>query len=399
MSALSSIAEQVENRNKMIAGIILYCVAPIGMSLLPLLVGAATETLNLSAKQAGWLATADYAGIATAALLVSFIIRKVSWRVLAISALVPLIIVNLYSTTVDNFPTLLIARFLAEFGTGIIFSLAIMMIGETRNPDRSYAIGIGLTIGLSTLIYIGLPGLIDTYGLAIVFLTHAALSVLILPALIWIPGGIQTAKGGVSHPLFTALFSIDVVKLLPVFMAFCLFTAAEGGVWAYLETLGNNAGLSDQTVGNILALTQLAGVGAALLVAWLSTKWGRQVPLLGGLVFFGIGALALLYSNLVGYFLGAMITQFFYIFLVPYFLLICVEADKSKQNYVLSTPFKLFGFALGPAVIAFFIEGYGYAVISYVTLAMLVFSALLILPSLKKLDLDKRDLDKLEDTV
>lgn len=382
MTASSTISDLPENNSKMIAGIILYCVAPIGMSLLPLLVGAATETFDISPRQAGWLAATDYAGIATAALLVSIVIRKISWRVLAIAALIPLIIVNLYSTTIDDFTTLLIARFLGEFGTGIIFSLAIVMIGETRDPDRSYAIGIGLTIALSTLMYVGLPSLIDTYGLPVVFLTHAALSVLVLPALIWIPGGIQTPVESVARPLFT----FDALKFLPVLLSFCLFTAAEGGVWAYLETLGNNAGLSDQAVGNILALTQLAGVVAALLVSWLSTKWGRRWPLIGGLMFFAVGALALIYSNAVGYFIGAMLTQFFYIFLVPYFLLICVEADKTKQNYVLSTPFKLFGFALGPAVIAYFIQHYGYDAISYVTVIMLVISALLILPSLKKLD-------------
>lgn len=375
-------------RYKAIAGIILYCLAPIGMSLLPLLVGAATETFALSEKQAGWLATADYAGIAVAAIMVSTIIRKVSWRLLAGIALVPLVFINLFSITITDFSTLVLARFLTEFGTGIIFSLAIVLIGDTRSPGRNYAVGIGLTIALSTLFFLVLPNLIDAYGMQVIFQTHAALSLLIMPALIWIPNTVQKAENN-------QLQRIDregLIKLISIFVAFSLFTAAEGAIWAYLETLGNQSGFSDQAVGRILAVTQIAGVVAALFAAWLSTRIGRSWPMLGGLAVFALGSVLLTLATPVTYMAGAIITQFIYIFLVPYYLLVCVETDVTKRYFVLSTPFKLAGFTLGPALISLFIQDFGQPVISIISVLLLLASAVCLIPLL--INLDRQMIDK-----
>ena len=50
-----------------IAGILLYMVAPLGMTMLPLLVGTVTEHLGFSDNQAGYLASIDLLGIVVAA--------------------------------------------------------------------------------------------------------------------------------------------------------------------------------------------------------------------------------------------------------------------------------------------------------------------------------------------
>jgi len=369
------------------AGIILYMLAPVGMSLLPLLTGTATETFGLTDKQTGWLAAADYGGITVAAVLTALIIRRISWRLIAAIAMVPLIVVNILSIYVDQYELLIILRFITELGTGVLFSLAIVVLGDTLKPDRYYAIGIGLTIALSTVFFLVIPKLADQHGLPVVFLAHAGTSLLLLPFIFWIPHqGRQIEKPNLEAG---SIKPANVVPLFAAMIAFMLFTAAEGGIWAYIEPIGNASGLDDVAVGRILAITQVAGVAASIFMSWLSTRYGRTFPIISGLLLFIVGSYLLSVNTPYGYFAGAMVTQFLYIFLVPYFLLICVELDKTGRFFVLSTAFKLGGFSLGPILVAFCVSDGNLEVVSWVAIAVLIASLLIALPLVRRLDKTK----------
>ena len=66
-----------------IAGILLYMVAPLGMTMLPLLVGTVTEHLGFSDNQAGYLASIDLLGIVVAAVSAPFWLNRFSRKKLA----------------------------------------------------------------------------------------------------------------------------------------------------------------------------------------------------------------------------------------------------------------------------------------------------------------------------
>ena len=378
---MSEAYKPITDKRSIAAGVVLYMLAPVGMSLLPLLVGAAADRFGISEQQGGLLASADLGGICVAAVLVAFWIRKVSWKILATLGIVVLVGANLLSLQVSSFTSLVILRFITELGTGLIYSLAIVVIGDTYKPDRFYAIGVGLTVALSTAFFLIIPQLVEEKGIHVIFLAHAGVALLVLPFLFWMPRQGRDVTQTSGNVGITAMG-----PLLLAMVAFTFFTAAEGGIWSYLERIGNAAEYDAQFVGQVLAVTQIASVIGSILASVLSTRWGRTLPLIAGIALFIAGSLFLLQANVPGYVIGACLTQFCYIFVIPYFLLMCVELDPTGRFFVLTTAFKLGGMAMGPAIAAYFITDGNLAPVSWVAAVCLVVSLVMIVPLSLRLD-------------
>ena len=362
----------------------MYMLAPVGMSLIPLLVGAGSDNLGLTQKQAGFLATADLAGIAVAAVICTVWIRKWSWRPLAVGGITIIVLSNLVNIWVESYALLCLLRFITEIGQGIIFSLAMVSIGDTAKPDRYFSFGIGLTVFISIGFFLLLPGLIQLYGLPVIFITHALVALAILPIVSWLPAR------ALPLPQVAESAHVSVIPLFIVMVAFMFFMAAEGGLWAYMERIGNSADFTPEFVGQALAVTQVASVIGALLASALSTRLGRILPIAAGNVLFIIAMFMLLGEGAATYVVAVCLTQFCYIFVAPYLLLICVELDPTGRLYVLSIAFKLGGMSLGPSIVAQFLTPGSYSAVSWVGSVFLVITLILIMPLALRLDRNQR---------
>lgn len=153
-----------------------------------------------------------------------------------------------------------------------------------------------------------------------------------------------------------------------------------------MERIGDGAGFSADYVGKVLAITQIVSFASALVAAALSTRFGRTLPIFGSILIFLGGLFLLLQQHATAYMIAACLTQFAYIFVLPYLLLMCVELDPSGRFYVLTTAFKMGGFSAGPAIVALFLTGNGYAIVSWVGIGLLLLSLLLIIPLSLRLD-------------
>ena len=362
------------------ACVLIYMLAPVGMSLIPLLVGAGSDNLGLTQKQAGFLATADLAGIAVAAVLCTIWIRKLPWRPLAVGGILIIVISNVISIWVTSYYLLCVLRFITEFGQGIIFSLALVSIADTAKPDRYFAFGIGLTVLISIAFFLVLPGLIEDMGLTPIFATHAIVALMVLPVVLWFPRHSVEKKQSLSR---------EPVSTIPLFIAmlgFMFFMATEGGLWANMERIGNAAGFSADFVGNALAATQVTSVMGALLASALSTRFGRVLPIVTGTLLFIFAMYLLLSVDSIYYVAAVCLTQFCYIFVVPYLLLICVELDPTGRLYILSIAFKLGGMSIGPSIVAQFLHPGSYTAVSIIGSVFLVSTLLFIIPLAMRLD-------------
>ena len=232
-------------------------------------------------------------------------------------------------------------------GSGGLYALALVSLGETKTPDRFFSFGIGLTIALSVGVFLWFPALIELHGIDVIFVFHGAVALAITPVLFWLP------KYASSEPMQKgAADAVNLKPLLVCFFAFACFTLAEGGVWSYVERIGAGAGLATEYVGEVLAWTQVASFFAALLASWLSIRLGRSIPVCGGMLAFMLSFYLLQMPDETSYLIGACLSQFAWIFVLPYLMLMCVELDRSGRYYVLITATKMGGFALGPAIIA-----------------------------------------------
>ena len=367
-----------------IAGILLYMVAPLGMTMLPLLVGTVTEHLGFSDNQAGYLASIDLLGIVVAAVSAPFWLNRFSRKKLASLGISLLVLGNLWSMVSSSFYELSSARFVAEVGSGIAFSLSLAVLGERQRPDRLFSLGIGSTISLAVIVFLWLPDLITQYGFATIFVTHLVMALVIVFFIAWLPSygdSQKSTKDPLSNPV-----KAPYKRLLICFAGFFCFTVVEGGVWSYIERIGDYHGLSSSYIGNVLAITQVVSVCASIASTALSTKYGRLFPILFGGATFLVSLYLIQQNQSWLYLVGACMSQFAYIFTLPYLMLLCVELDPSGKYYVLTTAFKMGGFSVGPAIVASMLTGNGFIVVSWVGTVFMGSCLLLIVPLAYRLD-------------
>ena len=393
MTAMSRATDKITDYRPIGAGIFLYMLAPLGMTLIPLVVGAAATDLGFSDSEVGYLASADLAGLAVVSASAAFWIRKLSWHLVAGAALAVIILGNLLSVAADSFTSLCVARFITEMGSGAIFSLALVTLGETKTPDRFYSFGIGMTIALSVGVFVWFPSLIAIYGIDTIFIFHGVVAAIVIPGIFWLPKAVGIASQSGSGAQLK-----DYVPLFLCFIGFGCFMVAEGGIWSYIERIGAGSGLDADYVGQVLAATQVASLAATMLSSYISIRFGRVWPIGLGMFGFLISLYLVQIPTADGYLIGACLSQFAWVFVLPYLLLLCVELDPSGRFYVLTTAFKMSGFALGPAIVATLIHTGGqaqdavqtvtqdFSVVSWVGTIFLSLSLVLLLPLARRLD-------------
>lgn len=363
-----------------IATVILYALAPVGMSLVPFVVGAASDRLRLSPEQSGVLASADLAGLFVASLSAVYWIRRFSWRKTCMLSLFILIVGNLLSIWAPTYLMLCGVRFITELGSGILLATIIACIGDFDKPDRYYAFGTAATVSLSILFSLGLPPLIELQGASVIYIGHALLALLAFGIIPCLPEQGQPRYAPVSG---------QTTQLIPAFLAmFALFciALAEGGLWAYLERIGKHGGFDLILIGKALALANLMGAIGALGTSLLSTRFGRVGPVSFGLIAFICGAFLMAQQGTSFYVLGMALTQFCWGFTLPYIMLISVESDTSGRYFILLSAFKMGGFALGPAVVSLFLQPGSYQAVIWVCSAFLLASLVLVTPLSVRLD-------------
>ncbi|HKJ18806.1 MAG TPA: YbfB/YjiJ family MFS transporter [Xanthomonadales bacterium] len=331
--------------------------------LLPMLIGAFTETLSLRTSQVGLLGSADMMGMFIAAIVATFWIRSCNWRVIAALSCGLLVVCHLASGFTQAYLPLLTVRLLAGFAGGSLMSIALTSLGDSRHPDRFFALFVSAQLTLGGIGLWVFPGLLAQFGLGGVFTGLAAVvfcSALMIP---FIPqqgrnpvvtvlkkqgleDSDQESQGRALQP---GGMTPGVMALVACF----IFNMGIMMVWAYLERMGNAAGLPGDYIGRTLGLSLLAALVGALLAAGFETRFGRVMPLL---VTLGVQAIALvlLATDLsrTSFMLGVMLFAFGWNFPVAYQLAITVTIDVSGRLVVLFLSAVKLGYAVAPVIAA-----------------------------------------------
>ena len=78
MTAIPVEQGKITSNKSIVAGLLFYMLAPIGMTLIPLMVGAAATDLGLSDSEVGYLASIDLMGLAFISITAMLWIRQYS---------------------------------------------------------------------------------------------------------------------------------------------------------------------------------------------------------------------------------------------------------------------------------------------------------------------------------
>ena len=288
---------------------------------------------------------------------------------------------NLITSWVTDYSQLLLVRFTIGFlGSGVLYVITLGLIGQLANPDRVIAIAIILQVISLAVGMAAVPILIDrwqlpgvTSALALLFSTGFFLLHL-LPERLEIRNVPEAAPGD--------------LKFLPgaLLASLIVFSIGLGGVWAFMERIGNSAGFSMVDIGNALAVSGLVGGLGALVAAVLGTRLGRLLPIVFALTLQIITCLILATrSDWYSYLLAIALFNFCWNLTLPYMMGAIAAADVSGRFMVLIPAAQTGGYALGPTLVGLIMVGEGYQTAAWISMGAFFGCLLMVVPLLRKI--------------
>ncbi len=329
---------------------IVYPVGPAATILMPMIVGGLIDSYGFTEQQAANIAAVEGLGLVVASVLAAFWIRKVSWvRALAL-AFLSYAALNIVSASLDGFEPLLVARFLTGLAGGSLFAVTVAALGDNREPDRAFGLAQAVQGVMMLAAFFAAPYLIQTWRVGALFYMLGGASLLLLVTLRWFPtrgrtraAPADTTRQGTGH---TALIWLGL-------FASVIFFVNVFGFWAFVERIGQAAGLPVATIGLALGVSQVMAIVGALAAAAASDRYGRYWPLCIVLVGQCVALFALIGAfGPAVYFLATGIFQALFIVGVSYQMGAIAKLDTRGRFLVMMTAAQGLGAAFGPAIAA-----------------------------------------------
>ena len=360
--------------NSMTARVFLAFLSTAGLfyvNIMPAIVDGLIEGLAFTAREAGLVASANVYGAAAGALLIVFIVRRISWRPLSYSLLAILILMDLFSMLFTSPQVLIALRFIHGFVGGALVGTGFSVIARTLHPDRTFGVLLFIQFGLGGLGNLYIPRLVPVFGSDVLFLSLIAFSVVTALMVPFLDRYEISADQEAAHAR-----TVDRALLGPLALVVAcifLFQAANNGVFAFVIGLGKTSGLSLEFITGALAASGWIGILGALFVIAIYTKYGRTVPLVTAMIV-TIGATwALHYSLSSGVFLVAnCIIGITWAFVMSYLLGLVSDFDKSGQMAALGGFASKMGLASGPMAGGLLLGDDNYALLINIAVVALV---------------------------
>ena len=383
---MTNIIEQdVNSFNTLATLVVIGSVAMAILLLAPIMVGAYIIELKFSPQFAGYLISADMAGIGFATIPAMFWLNRISWRSVVKFSLITSIMLQIFSAYTTEYEMFMTIRFLSGLCSGTIISVCLACFGYTLKPDRSYAFWVAVQLLIGAIGLAIFPQIIQQSGVKIVFYALAVSLSIALYFVKYIPVSLSN-KSDNSIENHQVHNTNSIVKIAMGIAGLFLFYIALSGLWAFIERIGVSGGLEPMTIGYILAIASIFGIAGALTASMIDTRWGRLIPISIGVVILVIGMLMLLnvksdQLNVTIFFVsGALLFKYAWTYILPYFLAAISGQDKSGRSIIITNIFVGGGMASGPAIAVQFIQGDNYSTLITLGIGCMIGCFLLFLP-------------------
>ncbi len=348
----------------MYARVFLAFLATAGLfyvNIMPAIVDGLKEGLAFTDKQAGFVASANVYGAAAGALLVVFVVRRLSWRRTSYALLTALIAMDLLSLLVRS-PDLMIAvRFIHGCVGGALVGVGFSVIARMQHPDRTFGVLLFIQFGLGGLGNLYIPRLVPVFGTDILFYSLIAFSVatvLMVPFLDDYPGIVD------EGPRVKAGRPIPWLPVLLVLASLFLFQSSNNGLFAFIIGLGRVSGLDLNFITLSLAAAGWIGLLGAGLVVVLYTRFGRTLPLAAAMLVTVAATWALHFSGSGAVFLVAnCVIGITWAFVMSYLLGLASAFDRTGQMAALGGFASKMGLASGPLAAGLLLGDDNYALL------------------------------------
>lgn len=368
--------------DSMVARLFLAFLATAGLfyvNIMPAIVSGLIEALDFSNQQAGSVASANMYGAAFGALFIVAIVRRMDWQKTAVLFLAALVTIDLASIYITS-PTVLTAvRLVHGFIGGMLVGTGFSVMARTREPDRSFGMLLVVQFGLGGLGVMFIPGLVPTFGTAVLFLSLVAFSVVTLLMLPFLPR--YDVSSNTTKEVNREQPRVRKMPLIFTLASIFLFQAANMGLYAYIIGLGEFYGLDLPFITATLGPAAWLGLAGAGLVVLVSDKLGYLRSLTAGILLTAMGTWGLFHSNIHWIWITAnCLIGITWAYAIAYLLGLMSRFDSSGQMAALGGFASKMGLASGPAVVAILLGDDNYPLVIGVAVAAILASLLAIVP-------------------
>jgi predicted MFS family arabinose efflux permease len=335
-----------------------FAAANFSLYLTPLILGAASDSLDLSSDQAGLLTTLEFAGLGLASLLVATrFVHRLDRRRLTLLGAALAAAGHLFAVAVDSYAVMLPTRFAIGVGEGVLLAATNATIALSAGAARVYARCILTTILAASVGYAVCPSAIAAWGHRG---AHGCAAVVLLLALVFVargshPAGAPQRERAVGPAIARWLLGLTL-----------LVTLSDGLVWPFAERIGRTLGLEGETLGWMLGLSLAAGLLGAGAAERLGTRFGYLRPLLLGLWGTALAGWGMANSGTPATLFATTVSKNVTIlFFFPYLLGVAAAVDRSGRTAAAVTGAMPLGVAAGPWLGGLVVEAAGFSALGW----------------------------------
>lgn len=341
----------VNHINSRVAAITLNVICITYYNIMPLIIGGAAESRGLLEDQLGFAAAAFMGGLALVNFAGMAWLRRYDWRklVLAGNALAALA----FALPVFHFSALawILCNLLAGIATGMSYGVSIACLGDTREPERNFALAYAAQTFLSAGLIFVLPRLATSYDLFVVGQGITAALMAAGIALILIVPKQGTKSGVPAKTAAPRAIGVPQAVLIMALLVLMLNVMAEGAIWAFLERIAVSGGLTTNFAATAMAFSFFASGIGSIAAAWMGRRFGSIGPFVVAVIL-SIGSVWVLWSSSTEsiFFAGVMLFALAWNLGSPYRMALATRADSSGRFSTFVPAMQTLGAALGPAI-------------------------------------------------
>lgn len=356
-----------------------YAIGLLAMLVLPFVIGATMNGLQLDESKAGLLGTAEFLGVMVGSLSLAPFMGKIPRRAVAIVGACLAIGGNAASMLQASFDGLLMIRPLVGLGCGLALAVGNATVASAENPEKlagqmSMLFVVLMVIAMQAFAYVSEQwGYIGVYGALAVFMLA------VVGCLFWLPQHVKVEPlSNSEHPhAHKGLFSKASLFMLVAMLAFAL---RDTMMWSFAERIGLAAGYEAADLGSLFSVQAVIGIVGPLIASVIGSRLGLRVPVILGICFTGLVTFTILQSSgaKLPYTIAVLGISGTYFYALTYLTALAAELDTEGRVVAASGGFLVAGVAAGPAVSGFLIVQGGYNLSSWVNVAIVMLTLVLV---------------------
>lgn len=364
-----------------------YGVGLLTLLMLPFLMGAMMDGLQLSEGTTGLILSVEFTLAMVSSLLISPYINRVPRRTIAIIGTLMAIIANILSAYIADVALLICVRAFAGFGAGLALATGNSVIASAEDPDKTAGQVNVLFVILMIAVMLGFGFIADAFGLVGTYYGIAATYAVMLILVVRLPQYVHVDDADSNTTQLGAKTRVGLIGLVPIGMmaTMFLFSMRDTMGWAFVEQIGVSLGYSTSEMGMILALQAFIALLGPLIVAKVGNKFGITIPVLIGIIGHGMITLGYLMASDSKFFYTAIVlmnaTAYFYA--LAYLTGLAASLDKEGRVVAATGSFIALGIAVGPAFAGQLINLGGYSLVAWSIIIIIVLTVIAVIPPLK----------------